>query len=333
MCGQACVDSYLDPNNCGGCGRSCGAAGTCWLGACYATPTILASAQAAPVSIAVDATHVYWTAQGNGNIGMGTGTVMKVPIGGGAAVTLASGAWIVGGLAVDASYVYYSNYVQGLMKVPLGGGSPVSVALADAQYGLVLDSTSLYWCEGTNIMQVDAGGGTVNTLATGQSCFQGLAVSAGNVYWLDIGTDANSHADGSVRWLAIGSNTPTTLDSGQTSPTGLTVDAANAYWTDAGANAGENMDGAVMVGGLDGSNPLVLASDQWFPYGIAVDESYVYWTDLNAGAVMKIPLAGGTPVTLTAGHWNPTAIVVDATNVYWLTMSGPQPGSVMMLAK
>ena len=64
-----------------------------------------------PVVIAVDATGVYWTDGGGGN-------VMKVPLGGGTPTTLASeqdGPW---GIAVDSTSVYWANRSDGtVMKL------------------------------------------------------------------------------------------------------------------------------------------------------------------------------------------------------------------------
>jgi sugar lactone lactonase YvrE len=61
----------------------------------------------------VDATSVYWTNY-NG------GAVMKVPLGGGTATTLASGQNYPYGIAVDATSVYWTNNAIGgtVMKVP-----------------------------------------------------------------------------------------------------------------------------------------------------------------------------------------------------------------------
>jgi hypothetical protein len=65
-------------------------------------PTTLASGQGHPREIAVDATDVYWTNNGDG-------TVMKVSLGGGNPITLASGQIKPRGMATDATNIYWVN--------------------------------------------------------------------------------------------------------------------------------------------------------------------------------------------------------------------------------
>jgi cysteine-rich repeat protein len=129
--GEACDDA--NTNECDGCVSDCSGPETgCGDGfvcgaevcddgnlvdgdgcetSCRNTPTTLASGQSA-WNLAVDSTHVYWT-NSNG------GEVMKVPLGGGTPVVLASGQAGPRDIAVDSTHVYWTNESPGeVMKVP-----------------------------------------------------------------------------------------------------------------------------------------------------------------------------------------------------------------------
>lgn len=109
--------------------------------------------QAAPVSsLAMDATHVYWTTKA-------TGKVMKKPLVGGVDIEIASGQLCPGGIAVDADSIYWltaatqpaMNVCTGnaVMKYPKASGPgamPVKLAAAAGDPGsIALDANSVYW--------------------------------------------------------------------------------------------------------------------------------------------------------------------------------------------
>ena len=108
------------------------------------TPTVLASGEVGAWAIAVDGTSVYWTNQDSRR-------VMKVAVGGGTPVMLATGAsaaqvpWDV---TVDADAVYWSTYNSPgtVMRAPLAGGTPAT--LAQGQNGprnIAVFGASAYW--------------------------------------------------------------------------------------------------------------------------------------------------------------------------------------------
>ena len=72
--------------------------------------------------IAVDAVNVYWIA---GSEDGSVGAVMKVPVNGGAATTLAARPGQPANIAVDDTSVYWTEQMAGsVMRMPLGGGVP-----------------------------------------------------------------------------------------------------------------------------------------------------------------------------------------------------------------
>jgi Putative metal-binding motif len=274
-------------------------------------------------SVAVDATSVYWTS--SSSYGPGTGAVMKLPIGGGNPITLASEQDTWGRLAVDATSVYWTTYALygdhsgAVMKVPIDGGNPTTLASGQIDpSGVAVDATNVYWVvndeadDGTvssALRKVPVGGGNPTTLASGPGYFIDIAVDATSVYWTSNG--------GLVRKVPIDGGSSITLAAGQDKPTALALDATNVYWINYGDSNGNAIGvGKVMKLPIGGGNPITLASGQYFPANIAVDGTAVYWT---SDSVMKVPIGGGNPTTIASLEQDTGAhdIAVDATSVYW----------------
>ncbi len=233
-------------------------------------PIVLASAEpigTGQAGIAVDATSVYWT----------NGDVMKVPIGGGPATTLAV-AKTQGPLSVDATSVYWADS-RGLMKVTIAGGPATTLVQRSGDVGaLALGAANVYYVAGNGIFKVPLEGGAPTLLAMADSP-NTLAVDATNVYWTNFG---DSGSNGTVMKIAMAGGPPTTLASGIRSPFGLAVDAIRVYWT------GDNAVMAVPIAG-GAAATLVPQDAAQGPFGIAVDTTSVYWTNgLQGPVVMKL---------------------------------------------
>lgn len=305
----ACMTLIPPPSPCG---PDAGGAGL---------PVTLASAEASPTALAVDATSVYWTDYGTGN---SDGAVRKVSICGGATTTLAAGQNWPTGLVVDATNVYWLNR-DGLMTVPIGGGAPTQLAFyMVTPMGIAVTAGGVvYWFNDGSLMAT--GGGATSVVADAKAGnLNGLAVDSANVYWSEWGCGCPT-SDGTINRIALEGGGVTTLASGLAHPSAMAIDGTHVYWVTAAG-------GEVMKVSLGGDGLTTLATGAEGLAGIAVDADSVYWInsgEINApSSLSKVPIAGGAVTTLAKPSGTLSAIAVDAWSVYWAT-----PSSVVKLAK
>ncbi len=141
--------------------------------------------------------------------------------------------------ACTATSVYWTGY-YGVMTVPIGGGTTTAISsVQSAGGGIATDATNVYWTSpgDTNgagaIYQMPLGGGSPTPLGVGQNYPYNVAVDSTSVYWATLGTSANSFKDGTVMKATIGGGAVTILASGLSAwgAWGVAVDATNVYWT------------------------------------------------------------------------------------------------------
>lgn len=205
-----------------------------------------------------------------------------------------------------------------VVRVPLAGGSAVTLAqVGDAQSGdtIAVDAHDVYWAATTDrtvtgaIMRVPIVGGTNATLASTQGVPVGLALAGPNLYFTVLGTAADQWNDGAVLQVPIAGGVTTTLASGQTQASSLMTDGQDVYWT---------TWGSVMKMPLAGGGPVPLASGTGGSWGMALDGGYVYFEDVQTEQnILRVPIGGGTSSTF-ATHAVPSGIAVDGTNLYWV---------------
>jgi hypothetical protein len=238
------------------------------------TPTVLASGIAydwlAPVSsppaIAVDDTSVYWVNVGTtvGPNPVADGAVMKVALGGGAPVEVASGQLAPAGIVSDGRSVYWMAADGAVMKVSRAGGTPEALAPANDEkgMGLAIRGADVYWARKDSVWKISTTGEDLTPIAFAAAPSWSIAVDDGSVYWLDLGarTDDLIHSyDATMQKAPV---------------------------------SGEGVRTTIASGIVAGVSPFDA------PTPIAVTDNDVYWVDQQAGALMKCRKDGGPPVTV-----------------------------------
>lgn len=243
----------------------------CAIGGCGNRPTVLGAAAAgqqllAP-SLAVDATHVYWSAGPN---------VVSCTIGGCACgPTILSSGLGATGLTVTSQRVYWTvEEADRVESCPLGGceGAPATfTSSGGAPYGITHDDSHVYWVGYNDTVWDcplggcgDAGAASlVSAPMTAEST--AVAVDANNLYW----TSTSPIGTGAV-WQCAKNDCQTTmmtLAAHRNNPAGMAIDATDVYWVEAGSVF------KCAIGGCAG-NPTPVAFA--VPPAIAVDATHLY---------------------------------------------------------
>lgn len=198
---------------------------SCPLTGCTGGPTLLAMPMA-PTFIVLDASSMYTTTN--------TGDVERIPKPGSSFATLISGESNPGGIAIDATRIYWTETVAGTGAVracslPSCTSVVTLVGNQDQPSAIAVDATGVYWTTTTAVWGAALDGSNAHVLAANEqpSCC-GIAVRDGDVYWTD---DLDP---GRVLKLAKSGGSPIELATDQHNAATVTVDATYAYWTTRG---------------------------------------------------------------------------------------------------
>ena len=276
-----------------GCGPSC--AGTCSGGECVVT---LATGQTETLFVAVNSKGVYWENDTPVPVVMTVPLDGGTP----STVTSLGDLCPFAVDETSLYFAVNGGPGGGLvLKMPLEGGSAVTLASGLTNpWSIVVGANDVYWTEcddaGSVMAAPTSGGGTPTTLLTGlmlpcdQPLQYGMAVNATTLFWRT--NDANIVAS-----LPLDGGAPGQIHFGnmaQNWPVMMAADDTAIYYTNAGGST-TGLPGNVLKESLEGGAPVTLATGQTSPYGIAVEGRSVYWGDVGGGNAGAASIMSLTP--------------------------------------
>jgi hypothetical protein len=139
-------------------------------------------------------------------------------------------------IAVDESYVYWSDSSGTVFKVAQTGGDVIALAQGSEPQGIALDQAYVYFTDPGRgaVLRVPKAGGDTETIAAGQDTPVQIAVDGDFVYWTntpDLGLGAVMRAN------KTGGAAPVQLATGKSAndhrgPWALAIDDNAIYWTE-----------------------------------------------------------------------------------------------------
>lgn len=216
----------------------------------------------------------------NNSAGDNTASLYRVAKSGGTAATLGVGCVGdgSGGLAVDASYYYFTNAPNhGVYRAEKGTGECGPIATNQPNPGsVVVVGSSVFFTNGASatttsgLARVDTSGGTVVALASG-------AIAAADA----VGTDGQalfvSTSDGRIVRVGTDGSGVVELAKGMVGATAVAADDSGIYWA---------ASGDVWAADKTLGQPRRIAAVQVDVGTVATDRDRVYWTTRDA--VMRV---------------------------------------------
>jgi hypothetical protein len=345
-----CVDTKIDNDNCGGCGKPCGATSTCVAGACTPAPAAVVPASTMcavtvgvldlGISIAVSGGNLYVA-------NAGKGTVMSYPVAGGPGTMIATGEMAPHALAVAGTTVAWISSVEmgkdanmnvivsSTLKAAKTTGGAAATTLAMGMnihggiQGLVLsaDGMTVYFSKDNTINSIPAAGGAIVNVGNedhggipGALALSGTKLS----YPTGLNGDVDIMTIEAGKVASCGINGPDNeLDpakqinclrvarsQGSLVLATMASNATKAFWAD-GSNLKANL---TAPGSAQSNENLAQAADDITSIVVTATNVYFGYGE-NVDRLALTPAAVSSPIV--RGQKDVSSLAVDAAKVYW----------------
>ena len=209
-----------------------------------------------------------------------------------------------GGIAVDASYVYWSDAESNtISKVSRNGGSPIAIAGGVSAVYLAVDSTHLYaaiYEPNGGIQRIPLRGGAPETVAT-QPNANSIVLDAVSFYW----TATDLMSQGSVMKTPL-SGGPSVMLARTASVRELALANNALFWIE---------NGEIKKVSTAGGSTSTVALNQADFVSVAADNTHVYWVSSD---VYRASTSSGEQELVVNNKSFGSALTLDETDVYWI---------------
>ncbi len=252
-----------------------------------------------PVSIAVNASHLYFIEVGSVPNNNDYGMLSRI------AKTLTC-------KTRSCFSILEDNVLNGQLQGQNIYEAHVALGLNDVCYTQSFNTNAQHSVSCFGLTTLDK-----RALDNGAGALIDLWIGATEARWVLQSTTATSK-DGSIVSRLLTGGTTSPIATGRNNPIGVASDGTKTYWTELGAASPQGTINTLNNPSDGGATPL--ATGRANPTSIRLYGQYLYWIEASKKLVMRGRTDGtGVPEQIAITEDNPIELIVDATGVYWIS--------------